>query len=105
MSIEKNALVLLCAGHFPGRPIVPGSHLVGLMVDVAGLIASGVGVELRRAVFRAPVGPEAPLWIRACLGRSPGRIDAEVLRQRHVASGDGPGERTVVASARIEVVT
>jgi len=102
--VAPDALGQLCAGHFPGRPIVPGSHLIALMVDVAGLLSIGGGGEItvRRAVFRRPVGAEGCLWIRARQGRTPGRVDAEVRSGGDVA-GSEAGERSVVASARLEV--
>lgn len=104
--VGEEALRRLCAGHFPGRPIVPGSHLVALMVDVARLLAGAEVREVlvRRAVFRAPVGPEERLWVRARAGKTAGRVDAEVLRGGESAGDDAPAERTVVASARLEVV-
>lgn len=84
---------------------MPGSHLVALMVDVARILAGAEVGELlvRRAVFRAPVGPEERLHVRARRGKTAGRIDAEVLRRADCAGDDGPAEPRVVASARLEV--
>ena len=84
---------------------MPGSHLVALMVDVARLLSGGEVGELlvRKAIFRAPVGPEERLWVRARRGKTAGRVDAEVLRGGDSAGDDASAERTVVASAHLEV--
>jgi 3-hydroxymyristoyl/3-hydroxydecanoyl-(acyl carrier protein) dehydratase len=72
----------LCAGHFPGDPLVPGAFLAGLMADVAlwlvGQSAEGVlPLEIVRSVFLAPVRPDAELTVSAH-ARGPHGVDAEV---------------------------
>ncbi len=105
--VDGVALARLCAGHFPGRPIVPGSHLVALMVEAARLLpgAADVDLSVHRAVFRAPVGPERGLWISARRGRVAGRVDVEVRVGGEGAASEGGAGRSVVASARIEAVS
>ena len=61
----------LCAGHFPGDPLIPGSTLVGLAVDVAALLLAtddGPGWQLskiERASFTAPARPTARIEVIA----------------------------------------
>jgi 3-hydroxymyristoyl/3-hydroxydecanoyl-(acyl carrier protein) dehydratase len=56
----------LCAGHFPGAPLVPGSGLVGAMAEVATRLAGGGAlVEIERCVFRSRVRPDAMIVIDA----------------------------------------
>ena len=68
----------LCAGHFPGDPLVPGAYLAALMADVAGaLMAPAALAEVERCLFLHPVGPEAEIVVSARpLGD--GRVRAEV---------------------------
>ena len=56
------------AGHFPGRPVLPGVALLAEVLEAAGrepVLAACVGSEPRLAVvkFLAPVGPGATLTI------------------------------------------
>jgi len=60
----------LCEGHFPGDPIVPGAHLLGLMADVAraALTAADARPELaevERAAFLARVTPSDEVVVTA----------------------------------------
>jgi 3-hydroxymyristoyl/3-hydroxydecanoyl-(acyl carrier protein) dehydratase len=58
----------LCAGHFPDAPLVPGSSLVGVMVEVATRLAGGGAlVEIERCVFRSRVHPDATIVVDARL--------------------------------------
>jgi hypothetical protein len=53
----------LCAGHFPGEPLLPGAALVALMAELSAVLA-GQGqppVAVDRAVFRHRVSPGQPL--------------------------------------------
>lgn len=75
------------AGHFPGRPIVPGVLLLAEVVEVlreAG--QSGGAMTISAAKFLAPVGPGAVLTIHMQEGGASRRF--EVWQgERLVASG------------------
>lgn len=50
------------AGHFPGRPIVPGV----VLLDQAQLLVEAIGLQvcgLAMAKFLSPVGPGEALWL------------------------------------------
>ncbi|MEM6293108.1 MAG: hypothetical protein AAGA54_17660 [Myxococcota bacterium] len=51
--VEPSVLDDLCLDHFPGDPVVPGAHLIGLALRVCELDAADVTF----AGFRAPVRP------------------------------------------------
>ena len=60
----------LCEGHFPGDPIVPGAHLVGLMADIAGEALAPRSArrelaEVERASFLARVTPADVVLVTA----------------------------------------
>jgi 3-hydroxymyristoyl/3-hydroxydecanoyl-(acyl carrier protein) dehydratase len=53
----------MCAGHFPGDPIVPGAYIAGLLADVSALAAASgaeqpVLAEVERCTFLAPLRPD-----------------------------------------------
>lgn len=71
----------LCAGHFPGEPIVPGSALTGLMADVGARLVPEPLREIVRCTFRTPVVPEDDIVIAAT--RGPGeQVEVEVVTAR-----------------------
>jgi 3-hydroxymyristoyl/3-hydroxydecanoyl-(acyl carrier protein) dehydratase len=64
--VRREHAEALCAGHFPGDPLLPGSALLGLMASLAGLVmpdARLVGVD--RCTFRTRVRPDARIVVRA----------------------------------------
>ncbi len=66
------------AGHFPGRPILPGVVLLGWAVQSLGEVLGDPmpACEIASAKFLRPVGPGAKLSIRlAGEPRGPWRFD------------------------------
>jgi 3-hydroxymyristoyl/3-hydroxydecanoyl-(acyl carrier protein) dehydratase len=60
--VPRAQLEALCAGHFPGDPIVPGAYVAGLLADVSALAAAAgaarpVLAEVERCTFLAPLRP------------------------------------------------
>ena len=79
----------LCAGHFPGDPLVPGAHLAALMASVAARIVRDAElVEVERCVFRRRVRPDVPIVVTAeRAGRDAARAEvraADVVAARAV---------------------
>jgi len=68
----------LCAGHFPGEPLLPGAALVALMAELAALLADAREPPLAvdRAVFRHRVTPHDTLVVTA--RRDRGRVQATI---------------------------
>ncbi|HEV7735345.1 MAG TPA: hypothetical protein VGR62_24445 [Candidatus Binatia bacterium] len=56
----------LCAGHFPGDPLLPGSALLGLMAELAATLVDGAPlIVVERCTFRTRVRPDARIVVRA----------------------------------------
>lgn len=61
--VARARLEALCAGHFPGDPIVPGAYIAGLLAEVS---AQALGhredrpalAEVERCTFLAPLRPD-----------------------------------------------
>jgi 3-hydroxymyristoyl/3-hydroxydecanoyl-(acyl carrier protein) dehydratase len=88
----------LCAGHFPGDPVVPGSSLAGLMAEVASCLVAERGermglVEVVRCVFLHPVRPDDAITVSARV-RDGTCVDAQV---------DAGGRRTAGATFRFGI--
>ena len=92
------------AGHFPGRPLLPGVALLSAVLEAVlaePALASAVGAAPRLAAvkFLAPVGPGAALTIRFDATR-PGSLRFEVAEgPRVAASGSFECAATTVSSS------
>jgi hypothetical protein len=69
----------LCAGHFPGEPLVPGriarrAHAADLAAKV---VAPAVLAEIERCLFLRPVTPRRRSWSRRVLARAT-RVRVEI---------------------------
>ena len=61
-AVPRAQLEALCAGHFPGDPIVPGAYVVGLLAEVSARALGAdpsppVLTEVERCTFLAPLRP------------------------------------------------
>jgi 3-hydroxymyristoyl/3-hydroxydecanoyl-(acyl carrier protein) dehydratase len=61
-TVPRSHLEGLCAGHFPGDPIVPGAYVAGLLADLAATTLARSGAasrlqEVERCTFLAPLRP------------------------------------------------
>jgi 3-hydroxymyristoyl/3-hydroxydecanoyl-(acyl carrier protein) dehydratase len=68
----------LCAGHFPGDPILPGAHVAGLMAEVAAALVGGraAPAEIECCTFLFPLRPDAAIEVLAA--RAGDAVEAEV---------------------------
>jgi 3-hydroxymyristoyl/3-hydroxydecanoyl-(acyl carrier protein) dehydratase len=71
-----DVLAALCAGHFPGDPILPGAYLLGLMAELAERLGDGAIREVTRCLLIAPVRPTQAIVMTA--RRQPGVIEVTV---------------------------
>jgi 3-hydroxymyristoyl/3-hydroxydecanoyl-(acyl carrier protein) dehydratase len=56
----------LCAGHFPGDPLLPGAYLAALMTEAAARLHAGAALrELVRCAFHKRVRPDDEIVITA----------------------------------------
>jgi len=79
------------AGHFPGRPIVPGVLLLAEVIEAVIARGGTAPMQLGAVKFLAPVGPDAELRIEWDEGAG-GRLRFEVQqlvdgRAQRCASG------------------
>lgn len=79
------------AGHFPGRPIVPGVLLLAEVIEAVVAQRGAAPMQLGTVKFLAPVGPDAELRIEWDEGAG-GRLRFEVQqlvggRAQRCASG------------------
>jgi len=86
--VPRTRLEGLCAGHFPGDPIVPGAYVAGLLAEVsARALGDRAGhptlAEIERCTFLAPLRPDA---------------DATLIAS---TPEPGPGGTVVVAEVRL----
>lgn len=66
-AVADERVEALCAGHFPGDPLVPGALLLALMVEQ---VSPPEGpLRIRRCVFRSPVRPGDAVEIEVGPGR------------------------------------
>jgi 3-hydroxymyristoyl/3-hydroxydecanoyl-(acyl carrier protein) dehydratase len=85
-AVASSHLEALCAGHFPGDPIVPGAYLAGLMAEFGGRLLASTGeprhpVEVERCLFRSPLRLPATVAVVVrppVAGRRGTHVDAEV---------------------------
>ena len=93
--VPRARLEELCAGHFPGNPIVPGAYVAGLLAEVSACAFSdGAGVtlaEVERCTFLSPLRPDGDATVIASApqpGPAGSIVVAEVrLADRCVARG------------------
>lgn len=62
VAVPRARLEALCAGHFPGDPIVPGAYVAGLLAEVSARVLAldatpAVLAEVERCTFLAPLRP------------------------------------------------
>jgi 3-hydroxymyristoyl/3-hydroxydecanoyl-(acyl carrier protein) dehydratase len=56
----------LCAGHFPGDPLLPGAYLAALMTEAAARLHDGAALrELVRCAFHKRVRPDDEIVVEA----------------------------------------
>jgi 3-hydroxymyristoyl/3-hydroxydecanoyl-(acyl carrier protein) dehydratase len=56
----------LCAGHFPGDPLLPGAYLAALMTEAAAHLHGGAALcELVRCAFHKRVRPDDEIMVTA----------------------------------------
>jgi 3-hydroxymyristoyl/3-hydroxydecanoyl-(acyl carrier protein) dehydratase len=84
--LPRAFLETLCAGHFPGDPIVPGAYVAGVMAEAGALIpavreARLVIAHVERCTFLAPLRPADDVVVDAAIaaGSPAGTVDAEIL--------------------------
>lgn len=88
MRLHPEHALVLCEGHFPGDPLIPGSRLAGLAADAAAaLLATDPQTPRRfarveRATFFAPARPSARIELRVVREHDGGRVAVDV-------TGDG----------------
>jgi 3-hydroxyacyl-[acyl-carrier-protein] dehydratase len=82
MLIEETATIAAdhpaLAGHFPGRPVVPGAVLLDMVIGVAEARAQLRVGEVVRMKFHRPLGPETAFIIRL-QSETDGRIEVRCL--------------------------
>lgn len=72
------------AGHFPGRPIVPGSVILDRVIAAWGRPCLGVPI----AKFHVPLGPDQPVEVRFAPMPSTGAVRFTCWRDdRVICSG------------------
>ena len=60
--VPRAHLDALCAGHFPGDPIVPGAYVAGLLAELSAMLLTARSerrrlTEVERCTFLAPLRP------------------------------------------------
>jgi len=84
--VRPEALRALTDGHFPGNPLVPGSHLLALFVALVRATGHACSVDrIERAVFREVVRPDARVVVRASAAADDWRVVEALVADRQVA--------------------
>jgi 3-hydroxymyristoyl/3-hydroxydecanoyl-(acyl carrier protein) dehydratase len=83
--LPRAFLDTLCAGHFPGDPIVPGAYVAGVMADAGALIPAVREARLaiasvERCTFLAPLRPGDDVVVAVTMSPAApaGTVHAEV---------------------------
>jgi 3-hydroxymyristoyl/3-hydroxydecanoyl-(acyl carrier protein) dehydratase len=83
-TVRRTHAERLCAGHFPGDPLLPGAFLAGMLADLGGRLVettSGAPVvlaEVVRCVFRRRVRPADDIVLVVTRAADAHAVEAEV---------------------------
>lgn len=81
----------LCAGHFPGDPVLPGAFLAGLLADLGACLVATSGPEVAlaevvRCVFRRRVRPDDDIVLVATRDPAAHAVEACVRTSHGIAA-------------------
>lgn len=89
--VDREHLIPLCEGHFPGLPLVPGAHVLAIMCDLVVRCAepSSVGATFipSACVFREPCRPDAALRLALTFSGDTAVVTALQSTENWIARG------------------